>query len=118
MPMSSSSDNWDRRQGSYYNKLASSSVEVINYQIDENGEFVLDNSGNKIEVSRTNWYNIPTGRVMVQDTLNTDWYYNYDGATFEHQTHYHVPENYAASKVRMVAPSEHTIDGESFALEL
>lgn len=29
-----------------------------------------------------------------------------------HNTHYHVFENYSSNKMRMVAPSEHTIDGE------
>lgn len=35
-----------------------------------------------------------------------------------HNTHYHVFENYSSSKMRMVAPSEHTIDGTQYALEL
>jgi len=90
MPASSSSDNWDRRQGSYYNKLM-------------------------VPAQATN---IPTGSFLIQDAVMGDFYYAYTGASFTHDTHYHVSESYSSSKVRLVSPSEHTIDGTSYALEL
>lgn len=58
------------------------------------------------------------GTKVTKNEYLEDLDFELAGLKISHSTHYHIDEEYKSRTIRLIAPAEHKIDGEEYAMEL